>query len=138
MTTTEVQKIVCPACSALLDVRDNYCRCCGQPTFDQIADFPVPPRSTAVVRSPAGVAISDPAVPAETLASRVLVLMMLFLGLGPLALPMLWRSREFSSRWKAILTGTVIGLTALLLLLLWFVVAKLLEPLSQLKLPEGF
>ncbi len=35
---------------------------------------------------------------------RVMVLIMLFVILGPMALPMLWKSPNFSKPWKQILT----------------------------------
>jgi CHASE2 domain-containing sensor protein len=70
--------------------------------------------------------------------SRGIVLMMLFLALGPLALPMLWRSRGFSPLWKTLLTVIVTGATLALLFVIWFVIAKAIEPLSQLKSLEGF
>ena len=66
------------------------------------------------------------------------VLLMLFVVLGPLALPMLWRSRGFSPLWKALLTLLMVGVTVLILLLMWFVVAKALDPLEQLKMLQGF
>ena len=66
------------------------------------------------------------------------VLMMLFVVLGPLALPMLWRSRGFSPLWKALLTLLMVGVTVLILFLMWFVVAKALDPLEQLKMLQGF
>jgi hypothetical protein len=41
-----------------------------------------------------------------------MVLVMLFAVAGPLALPLLWRSRRFSSAWKTALTVLVLSLTA--------------------------
>ena len=44
--------------------------------------------------------------------SRLFVCLMLFAVLGPFALPLLWRSRAFSRRWKVALALAVLGLTA--------------------------
>jgi hypothetical protein len=46
---------------------------------------------------------------------------LLFLILGPLALPILWRSRQFSRPWKIILTIVVTGLTVWLCWRLWLI-----------------
>jgi hypothetical protein len=42
------------------------------------------------------------------------VLVLLFLVLGPLALPYLWRSPSFSRSWKVVLTVLVVAYVALL------------------------
>lgn len=44
--------------------------------------------------------------------SRAFVLFMLFAVLGPFALPLLFSSRAFSRRWKAVLALAVLVLTA--------------------------
>jgi RsiW-degrading membrane proteinase PrsW (M82 family) len=69
--------------------------------------------------------------------SRWAVLVSLFFLFGPLALPMLWRSRQFSPVWKIILTTLVLGATALIIGLLWYVVNKALEPLTDLRELQG-
>ena len=43
------------------------------------------------------------------------VLLLLFLVLGPLGLPLLWRSPSFSRGWKIVLTVVMIVYTALLI-----------------------
>jgi len=43
------------------------------------------------------------------------VLVLLFLVLGPLGLPLLWRSPRFSRGWKIVLTVVMIVYTALLI-----------------------
>jgi hypothetical protein len=43
------------------------------------------------------------------------VLFLLFVVLGPLGLPYLWKSPSFSRAFKAVLTGLVIAYTALLI-----------------------
>jgi len=133
MNADEIQKIVCRRCYALLDVGDNYCRHCGAPTRVQGPDdrSPAPSHAASI---PAG-ASSSPA----GLESPWLVLLMLFLVLGPLALPMLWRSRRFSRAWKIVLTVAVLGLTALVVALGWYLINKtILEPLRQFDLLKGY
>ena len=43
------------------------------------------------------------------------VLVLLFVVLGPLGLPLLWRSPSFTRGWKIVLTVTMVIYTALLL-----------------------
>jgi len=43
------------------------------------------------------------------------VVVLLFLVLGPLGLPLLWRSPSFTRRWKIVLTVVMVVYTALLL-----------------------
>ncbi len=108
MTAAEqIEKIVCPQCCAVLDASDNFCRHCGRPTGESTAG-----KSTWV-------------------ESRAIVLVMLFVVLGPLALPLLWRSREFSLPWKIVLTVVMVALTALILYLMWYIIYKSLEPLRD-------
>lgn len=47
--------------------------------------------------------------------NRVLVVLMLFVVLGPAGLPLLWKSPYFSKRWKQILTAATLIYTALVL-----------------------
>jgi hypothetical protein len=115
MSSCEIEKIVCYRCHALLDLGDNFCRRCGVPT----TQAPSP---------------SQPAVSPQPLRfgeSRVVILVMLFVVLGPLALPMLWRSRCFSLAWKIILTVLVVGATLAVFWLLWYTVHAILTPLQR-------
>jgi hypothetical protein len=113
MTSAEqIEKIVCPQCRAVLDASDNFCRHCGQPSKESAAG-----KSTWA-------------------ESRAIVLVMLFVVLGPLALPLLWRSREFSLPWKIVLTVVMVALTALIFYLIWHVLYQALEPLRQLHMGE--
>lgn len=123
MEAREVRTIACYRCGTLLKVEDNYCRHCGAPT---VYGGQVEPR--------AGVA----PLPASAVRERHkatdnpwFVLAMLFLALGPLALPMLWRSRGFSLLWKAVLTAIVVGVTVILVVALWYIVAQSLESVAQ-------
>ncbi len=123
MTAAEqIEKIVCPQCCAVLDASDNFCRHCGQPTRESAAGH-----SRQIVTTPRK---------SNWVESRAMVLVMLFVVLGPLALPLLWRSREFSLPWKIVLTVVMVALTALILYLIWYVIYQSLEPLRQLHMGE--
>jgi hypothetical protein len=115
----KIEKIVCPRCCAVLDAGDNYCRHCGQPTRDSLPDDSRPIATTARKSNWA--------------ESRGFVLVMLFVVLGPLALPMLWRSRNFSMAWKIILTVTMIAVTVFIIFMIWYTLYIALEPLRQFR-----
>lgn len=123
MNATEIEKIVCYHCHAVLDLGDNYCRHCGAPTS----------RPSTLGNGP-GV----PIVPRPRVGeSRLVILVMLFAVLGPLALPMLWRSRSFSPAWKLILTVLVLGATLALFWLAWYTVHTVVAPLHEALYPKG-
>lgn len=105
MSTSEIEKIVCYQCHALLDLGDNYCRHCGAPTSQ--AARSVGPR---------------PLPPLRPGDSKLVILTMLFAVLGPLALPMLWRCRCFSPAWKWFLTLLVLGVTLALVGFAWYTI----------------
>jgi hypothetical protein len=63
---------------------------------------------------------------------------LIFLGIGPFALPILWRSRGFSMFWKTVLTILIAVLTALLALIVWYVIVQSRAVFDELKLIEGF
>jgi hypothetical protein len=128
MTAVDVQKIVCPRCAALMDVSDRYCRQCGEPTS---CHTPPPP---IAARTPPQAAIFPPTGLARVTENPWVVLSMLFLVAGPFALPLLWRSRAFSQGSKIVLTMLVLTLTAFILFMGWFVMAKLLDPMYQLEM----
>jgi hypothetical protein len=61
------------------------------------------------------------------------VLSMLFLLLGPLAFPMLWRSGAFTRAWKIVLTIVVTLYTAVMLWLCWFLCMRMiLDPMREM------
>jgi hypothetical protein len=62
-------------------------------------------------------------------ASRWQVLALLFLVLGPLALPVLWKSPRFSRAGKFVLTILVVIQTFAVIWLLWYVVSRFLYEL---------
>jgi hypothetical protein len=111
-----------------LEVEDNYCRRCGTPT----------PRVQAAW------AAESPATPGppkssggKLLEGRITVLTMLFAVMGPLALPLLWRSSRFSLAWKVVLTLLVLLLTGIVIGLFSYVVEMTLAPLKELQQVKG-
>lgn len=62
---------------------------------------------------------------------RWMVLLMLFFVLGPIGLPLLWKSPRFSRRWKQILTALTLIYTALVLQMLLSAVRLSLRTLSS-------
>lgn len=60
------------------------------------------------------------------------MLAMLFVILGPLALPLLWRSRQFTRFWKIALTVIVAGVTVYVGWALYAFLNHTLEPLRDL------
>ena len=66
-----------------------------------------------------------------------MVLATLFLVAGPLGLPMLWRSRQFSPVWKVALSALVLGVTVAVVAMIWYVLGKSLEPLMELRKMKG-
>ena len=128
-TAQEIEKIVCRHCHAMLDVGDSFCRHCGAPTGDD----PTAPATQPVSYVPAAPSRKR----SDWSESRWAVLTMLFLVLGPIALPMLWRSRQFTPLWKILLTLLVLGLTIGIVWLLWYVIVTALAPLQELNRIQG-
>jgi hypothetical protein len=108
----------------MLDAGDSFCRYCGEMTEHGamlVSIGKLPPQTT---RKP-------DAKPASWLESPLVVLPALFFVLGPLALPMLWQSRQFTRAWKIGLTIVVLLVT---LVACWSAVEyvnKALGPLLQ-------
>jgi hypothetical protein len=107
-------KPVCRQCAAALDADDNYCRRCGTPTHVGVM---------------LGIA---PAVKLSAIwESPLVILPMLFFVLGPLALPLLWRSSRFTRHWKIALTSFVVAWTVALVWATWVIVQRSLTPLLE-------
>ncbi len=138
MDVVDVQQVVCQNCYALADVADRYCRCCGLPMSDRASHRPAGQPFSPLPRSLTQQLVWTGLGPRRASDSRAVVLVMLFLVLGPLALPLLWRSRGFSRRWKILLTVIVAGATAILLLALGYVLAQAAVELGQLRSFAGF
>lgn len=123
MEAANVRKIRCRRCHKLIDVGDRYCRYCGTPT-DASLDSPVAATAVTSSPSPGPMRVSD---------NPWVMLVLLFLILGPLALPMLWRGRAFSTTGKGILTAILLGIVVALVLTAWYVLTQLLDPDAQLR-----
>ena len=65
---------------------------------------------------------------------RVTEILMLFFVLGPVGLPLLWKSPHFSKLWKQILTALTLIYTALMIWMLVSAVTVSLRTLSSLGL----
>ena len=113
MNDAVVGRIVCHQCHAALDAGDAFCRHCGVPTVE---------RGSSPSLRPPGI-----------WESPVVVLPLLFLVLGPLALPLLWRSRRFTRVWKIIHTILVLGETVFLAWTAWFALQQAMASLQQLQ-----
>ncbi len=133
MTSHAGDKIVCRQCHALLDADDRFCRQCGASTAEAIllsdaGDADLPKRSPPTA--------PDRRDRRPTWSENVsFVLTMLFVALGPLALPMLWRSRQFSLFWKVVLTVLVGIITVVIIAFLWYVISTTLAQLKPLLAP---
>ena len=66
--------------------------------------------------------------------NKVLVVLMLFLVLGPFGLPLLWKNPLFSKRWKWILTVLILVYTALVFKMFISAVTTSLRTLSDVGL----
>ena len=125
MTAHEIEKVLCRQCYAVIDVEDKFCRHCGTPTA---VSRSAPPQKLPA-QSNTRPKLTD---------NRWVIVVMLFAVLGPVALPMLWRSSAFSMPWKIVLTVIVLGVTALAVWLLWHVTERALAPLKELRSFDGF
>ncbi len=97
----KVSRTACGQCSETLDSRDNFCRHCGWMTKAGAA-------MVKIGRLPSPV----PEKPPSWTENAVIVLLALSL-IGPLAIPMLWRSRRFTRGWKIGLTLAVLAMTVI-------------------------
>jgi hypothetical protein len=122
--SSPIEKAVCHACYAMIDVEDRFCRHCGAITHAGCAAGVAPP------------AAQPP--PADDKSgwkgNRWGVLAVVFLALGPLGLPLLWRSRDFDHRAKLLLTVLLLVLTVLGLWGGYRAITAALDSLKQLQL----
>ena len=112
----EIRTILCWRCSGEVDVPDRFCRHCG-------ASLRHSPPSTVSANG--------------LVDSRIGVLVLLFVVLGPLALPILWRSNRFSRSQKVILSVLVLVVTVAAIVGLWYVIHLTLAELQKLNLGAG-
>ena len=127
----DVEKGVCPHCSTPLDPGEGPCRHCGARAGQPSSQHP------------AGAAIPDlvldrPKRPRDLAESRWTVLVLLFAALGPLALPVLWRSSRFSRAWKTVLTILVVIFTVVVVWVLWYAVKMFVASLREYDLVRAF
>lgn len=101
-------EILCCRCRAVLAVGDNRCRSCGAPT-------------------------GQGANQRHWSESPWVILPLLFLILGRLAIPLLWRSRQFTPFWKTVLTVLVTGTTLFLCFSLYQIVQMVSADLQKLQ-----
>jgi len=102
-------QLVCSRCKREIDATARFCPHCGTKTQVQ------------------------PGQP-DWLDNPWAMLGILFFGIGPLAIPMLWRSRAFSTPGKWFLTILVLALTVVVVVgLVWVVsmIGQLITALSQ-------
>jgi hypothetical protein len=107
----------------------TVCRRCGAPTAESAREGnPIGSRP-----------LSDPAAaPPRPAHSRGVILVLLFVALGPLAIPILWRSDRFSRFWKIVLTVLVLVVTALVLWLARHLAdTMVIEPIRKFREMEG-
>jgi ribosomal protein L40E len=134
MSDLVIKATVCPRCHAVLDITDNYCRHCGAASVN-LAAQPDGGRAAAAVVARA--ALAPFAQQPSWSESPWVVLPLLFLILGPFALPLLWRSRRFTLLWKGVLTVITVCVTVFLIWSVWFSVNQALAPLRELEKLQG-
>jgi hypothetical protein len=118
-----MEKINCPRCRAEIDAEDKFCRCCG------LQLKPIEGGEFSQVQ----VVYGPKPIRQKPSDNPWVVMTMLFLVLGPFALPMLWQGRAFTLRWKWIWTILEIVYTLLLFWVVWVMIKMILEPLMQLR-----
>ena len=117
MSTDSATKIECLRCGTRLDPADNFCRHCGDAT--QSSSTGISPGLRRTANKP------------RFSETRLGILFILFVGLGPLGLPFLFRSKVYSRSEKIGLTVLLIMVTVLLVYLLWYTVTMFLDALAE-------
>jgi hypothetical protein len=100
--------VVCRKCGTTIGASDNYCRHCGTPTEAGLAGL------------------------AAWWESPWVILPLLFLVVGPFALPLLWRSRRFTRPWKIALSVITVGVPLFFVWQVWQAVNQVFAPLLEL------
>ena len=119
MNAPLLDQIVCRHCDAVLDAADNFCRHCSAPTADRphspVALPPAPPAPRQLLRD-----------------NPWAMLGLLFMAMGPLALPMLWSGRAFGRRGKIAVTLLVVSQTVAIVWIGYYVAVMLIiKPLQE-------
>jgi hypothetical protein len=125
MDNAVVTEITCCQCHAAIDAGDHYCRRCGAVTGES-------EDGGAAAAVDARIASSHAASQPGCSENPWVILSLLFLAIGPFAIPLLWRSRRFTLLWKSVLTILVLVVTALLLWLLWVIAKQFIAPLREI------
>jgi hypothetical protein len=118
MSVPTVTHVICPACSAALDVEDHFCRRCGMPT--------------SLRHASGGPLASEKSALRDPLDSPWVVLGLLLCVLGPFALPLLYRSRAFGLPMKMVLTALVCGIAAFAVWITLYLIGQIAAPVQEL------
>jgi len=124
--TPDIEKTVCRRCFAVLSSADKFCRHCGAAT-EHAGDG-------APSLVPVEVVPERRRSNREILENPWTILAMLFLVMGPLALPLLWWSRRFSIFWKIVLSILVTVYITGLGYLAWCAVQQAWQSIEQLRM----
>jgi len=113
-----IEDIVCPACTAVVHVRDQFCRHCGMPTS---------------LREASGVplGVGGP-VRENPIDSPWVVLALLLFVLGPFALPLLYKSRAFNLPVKILLTVVVVAIAVFAVWITLHLLGEIVAPIKEL------
>jgi ribosomal protein L40E len=128
MTDSVIETTICHECCAEIGATDNYCRHCGMTTANLAGQWG---GNTSAASRSVNPALSLFVRPKWS-ESPWIVLPLLFLLLGPFALPLLWRSHRFTPVWKSVLTVAVAGVTLFAIWSVWFSLQQALAPLGEL------
>jgi hypothetical protein len=131
MGTPGIEHVLCRRCYGVVDAVDNFCRRCGTPL--NIGQFsPTSPPTSGMLRAELACEPSKSPGTAKWSQNPWVVLFVLFFVLGPLGLPMLWRSR-FSLLWKFVLTVLMTALSVFIVAMIWHTTDQALAPLRELQ-----
>jgi len=117
MVASTIESIVCPACTAVLDVKDPFCRHCGMPTSIRDA-------------SGAQLGVGGP-VRENPIDSPWVVLALLLFALGPFALPLLYKSRAFNLPVKIVLTVVVVAIAVFAVWVTLYLLGEIVAPIKE-------
>ena len=108
-------QIVCEKCSAEFHPGEGICSSCGHPVSAELGHTP-----------------RRLAVPSVRNLSQWQVLAILFLGTGPLGLPILWRNENFSWLGKLTVSCLLVACTMFLAGVLWYLLVLVSQPVLEL------
>ena len=131
-----IEHVLCRHCCDVVDAIDHFCRHCGFPLAEGgiSGSNSLPPDRRPIRAEVVSTPLKFSGGAAKWSENPWVVLVLLFFVLGPLGLPMLWRSRRFSLLWKVLLTALIVAVTVFILAMVWYVTYQLLAQLRELKL----